>query len=141
LLSEALSKVEETQESFSQLAQALEFVERTDERFYEAELHRLKGKLLLDYGLKEQISFNPQSAIHNPQLEAEACFHKSIEIARRQNAKSLELRAVISLARLWQRQGRQTEARERLAEIHGWFTEGFQTADLKEARTLLDELP
>ena len=72
--------------------------------------------------------------------EAEACFHKAIEIARRQGAKSLELRAVLSLARLWQKQGKKNEARQMLAEIYGWFTEGFDTADLKEAKTLLEEL-
>jgi adenylate cyclase len=72
--------------------------------------------------------------------EAEECFHKAIEIARRQGAKSLELRAVLSLARLWQKQGKKKEARQMLAEIYGWFTEGFDTADLKEAKTLLEEL-
>jgi adenylate cyclase len=83
---------------------------------------------------------NPQSLTPNPQAEAEACFHKAIEIARRQQAKSLELRAVMSLARLWQQQGKNEEARQMLAEIYGWFTEGFDTADLKEAKALLEEL-
>jgi predicted ATPase len=73
-------------------------------------------------------------------VEAEACFHKAIEIARKQQAKSLELRAVMSLARLWQSQGKQAEARQMLAEIYGWFTEGFDTKDLQEAQALLDEL-
>ncbi len=72
--------------------------------------------------------------------EAEACFHKAIEIAQRQGAKSLELRAVMSLARLWQKQGKKEDARQMLAEIYGWFTEGFDTADLKEAKVLLEEL-
>jgi predicted ATPase len=72
--------------------------------------------------------------------EAEACFLKAIEIARRQQAKSLELRAVMSLSRLWQQQGKKKEAHEMLAKIYGWFTEGFDTADLKEAKALLEEL-
>jgi predicted ATPase len=73
-------------------------------------------------------------------LEAEACFHKATEIARRQSAKSLELRAVMSLSRLWQSQGKKKEAHEMLAEIYGWFTEGFDTADLQDAKALLQEL-
>jgi hypothetical protein len=83
---------------------------------------------------------NPQSAFGDPQLEAEACFQKAMEIARRQNAKSLELRAVISLSRLWQQQGKREEAWRLLAEIYGWFTEGFDTTDLQEAKALLAEL-
>jgi len=81
-----------------------------------------------------------KSQVPNLEEEAEACFHKAIEIARRQGAKSLELRAVISLARLWQKQGKKNEAHQMLAEIYGWFTEGFDTADLKEAKALLEEL-
>ena len=81
-----------------------------------------------------------KSQVPNLEEEAEECFHKAIEIARRQGAKSLELRAVMSLARLWQKQGKKEEARQRLAEIYGWFTEGFDTADLKEAKVLLEEL-
>jgi adenylate cyclase len=73
-------------------------------------------------------------------LEAEACFLKAIEVARRQQAKSLELRAVMSLSRLWQQQGKKEEARQMLAEIYGWFTEGFDTADLREAQVLLEGL-
>jgi predicted ATPase len=74
------------------------------------------------------------------EAEAEECFHKAIEIARRQGAKSLELRTVMSLARLWKSQGKREEARQMLAEIYSWFTEGFDTADLKEAKALLEEL-
>jgi predicted ATPase len=76
----------------------------------------------------------------DPQGEAEACFLKAIEIARRQGAKLLELRAVMSLARLWQQQGKQHEARTTLSEIYNWFTEGSDTADLKDARALLAPL-
>jgi predicted ATPase len=72
--------------------------------------------------------------------EAEACFQQALAVARRQQAKSLELRAAMSLSRLWQRQGKRVEARELLAEIYGWFTEGFDTADLQEARALLEVL-
>ena len=72
--------------------------------------------------------------------EAEECFHKAIEIARRQQAKSLELRAVMSLSRLWQKQGKKEEAHRMLAEIYNWFTEGFDTKDLQEAKALLEEL-
>jgi len=75
-----------------------------------------------------------------PDPQAEACFLKAIDIARRQQAKSLELRAVMSLSQLWQQQGKKREDHELLAEIYGWFTEGFDTKDLQEARALLEEL-
>ncbi len=90
---------------------------------------------------KFQVS-SSQFQVPSPQAEteAEACFHKAIEITRWQQAKSLELRAVMSLSRLWQQQGKKDEARQMLAEIYGWFTEGFDTADLKEAKALLEEL-
>ncbi len=96
----------------------------------EAELWRLKGTLAL------QTRAGGAEGVE----EAEACFLKALEIARRQEAKSLELRAVVSLSRLWRQQGKPSEARRMLAETYGWFTEGFETADLKEARALLDEL-
>jgi predicted ATPase len=82
----------------------------------------------------------PQSQILEPESQAEACFLKALDIARKQQAKSLELRASSSLARLWQQQGKQQEAHELLAEIYGWFTEGFDTKDLQEARALLEEV-
>ena len=85
-------------------------------------------------GFKFQVP-NPQA-----EAEAEACFHQAIDITRRQQAKSLELQAVMSLARLWQQQGKKEEARRMLAEIYGWFTEGFDTKDLAEAKALLEEL-
>jgi predicted ATPase len=75
-----------------------------------------------------------------PQAEVEACFQQALDVARRQQAKSLELRAAMSLARLWQQQGKRAEAHELLAPIYGWFTEGFDTADLHEAKALLDAL-
>jgi predicted ATPase len=81
----------------------------------------------------------PLFSIHRSE-EAEACFRQAIEIARRQSAKSVELRAVMSVSRLWQQQGKKAEARQLLAEIYGWFTEGFDTKDLQEAKALLEEL-
>src|SRR5262249_18912771 len=96
-------------------------------RWWEAEVHRLRGVLLLRQTI-------PQSE------EAEACFQQALDVARRQEAKSLELRAAVSLSRLWQQQGKQAEARELLAPICGWFTEGFDTAALKDAKALLNEL-
>jgi predicted ATPase len=90
-------------------------------------VYRLRGELLLQ-----------QSAVQ--QGEAEESFHQALTVARRQQAKSWELRAAMSLARLWQHQGKHVEARELLAPIYGWFTEGFNTADLQEAKTLLEEL-
>ena len=95
-----------------------------------AELYRLRGELLL-------AGSAAQATRH---VEAEACFQHALAIARRQQAKSLELRAAMSLGRLWQQQGKRAEAYELLAPIYGWFTEGFDTADLQEAKTLLEEL-
>jgi class 3 adenylate cyclase/predicted ATPase len=145
LLAEVYGKVGQPEEGLTTLAEALAAVDKTREHFYEAELHRLKGQLTLQ---KFQVSSsrfqvtNPQPPIPSTQAEAEteACFHKAIEIARRQQAKSLELRAATSLSRLWQQQGKKAEARQMLAEIYGWFTEGFDTKDLQEARALLEEL-
>jgi predicted ATPase len=102
-------------------------VDTTGGRAPEAELHRLHGGLLLRQALPEA-------------LAAEACFQQALAVARRQQAKSLELRAALSLSRLWQRQGKRDEARELLAPIYGWFTEGFDTADLQEAKALLEAL-
>src|SRR5262249_52894388 len=143
LLAEAYRRTGQTAEGLTLLAEAQEFVGTTGERLYEAELYRLKGELVLQSGVK-----TPKSAIRfgldvplAMQSEAEACFHKAINIAHRQGAKSLELRAVMGLSRLWQRQGKKKKARQMLAEIYGWFTEGFDTKDLQEAKTLLRELP
>ena len=93
-----------------------------------AEVHRLHGALLLLQQPKPD------------EVQAAACFQQALTIARRQEAKALELRATMSLARLWQQQGKRTEAHDLLAPIYGWFTEGFATADLQEAKALLDEL-
>jgi predicted ATPase len=106
------------------LTEALATVHNVGQHFYEAELYPLKGELL---GQKAEM-----------ESEAEACFRQAVDVARRQQAKSIELRAAISLSRLWQQQGKRTEAYELLAPIYGWFTEGFDTADLQEAKALLD---
>ncbi|TEU12982.1 MAG: tetratricopeptide repeat protein, partial [Anaerolineales bacterium] len=124
-LAEAQAKAGQPEEGLATLAEALALVEETNERYCEAELYRLKGELLLAQG---------------DDAEAEASFHKAIEVARRQQAKSWELRATVSLCRLWQQQGRMDEARQMVAEIYGWFTEGFDTPDLQEARALLEGL-
>ena len=124
-LAEAYGKAGQAEEGLSVLTEALALVEKIGERYYEAELYRLKGELLLMQG---------------DEAEAEASFDKAIEVARRQQAKSWELRATVSLRRLWQKQGRCDEAQQILAEIYTWFTEGFDTPDLQEAKALLEEL-
>ncbi len=127
LLADAYRKTGQTEQGLQALADPLAMTERNIQPFYRPELLRLKGELLLRLAV--------------PTLQdAEACFRQAIDIARRQSAKSLELRAVMSLSRLWQRQGKKEEARQMLAEIYDWFTEGFDTADLKEAKALLKEL-
>jgi class 3 adenylate cyclase/predicted ATPase len=133
LLAEACGKVGQVKEGLKMLAEALAFVSKSEECFYEAELYRLKGELTLAQS-------SVQSLESSVQKEAEECFQKAIEIARKQQAKSLELRAAVSLSRLWQQQGKQREAHELLAEIYNWFTEGFDTKDLQEAKALLEEL-
>jgi predicted ATPase len=143
LLAEAYGKVGQVEEGLQVLGEALDAVDKSGERFCEAELYRLRGELMLAQSkvqsLKSKVT-DPRSLTPDPQTEAEACFHKAIEIARKQQAKSLELRAATSLARLWQQQGKEKEAHDPLAEVYGWFTEGFDTADLKDAKALLEEL-
>jgi len=117
-------------------------VDKTEEREYAAELYSLKGELTLQRearGWRLVPPPKPQVS-REVALEAEGCFHKAIAIARKQQAKSLELRAVTSLSRWWQSQGKKEEARQMLAEVYNWFTEGFDTADLQEAKALLQEL-
>jgi predicted ATPase len=115
-------------EGLDAIAEALALVASTNERFYEAEIYRLKGELLLKHGGSDTVA------------EAESCFRQALDIAQVQSAKSWELRAATSLARLWREQSKQAEARELLAPVYDWFTEGFDTADLKDAKALLDEL-
>jgi predicted ATPase len=140
-LAEAYGKVGQAEEGLGVLAEALTHVHKTEERgVYEAELYRVKGELSLQSRSPQSAVSDPRPLAPDPQAEAEACFLKAIEIARRQQAKSLELRATMSLARLWQQQGKKEEAQQMLAEIYNWFTEGFDTKDLQEAKALLTEL-
>ena len=127
MLAEAYKHEGQPEAGLTVLADALTRIDTTGERWKEAELHRLKGELLLMLPLDHQAA-------------AETCFLQALAIARRQPAKSLELRVVVSLARLWQHQGKCAEARQMLAEIYHWFTEGFDTVDLQEAKALLEEL-
>jgi len=115
------------------IAEALAQIEPTGERFWEAEVWRVRGDLLL-----RRVDQLVQQGT-NSETEAETCYHRAVEIARAQNAKSLELRATMSLTRLWRRQGRHPQAQLMLAEIYGWFTEGFDTGDLRNAKALLTE--
>ncbi|MEW6300331.1 MAG: adenylate/guanylate cyclase domain-containing protein, partial [Thermodesulfobacteriota bacterium] len=131
LLAESYGDIGQSERGLSAVREALSRGMQTGERWFAAEGYRVKGELVL------------QPKVGNPKAkseDAEACFLKAIEIARHQQAKSLELRASTSLARLWQRQGKQEAARHLLAEIYGWFTEGFDTTDLQEAKALLEEL-
>jgi predicted ATPase len=179
LLAEAYGKTGQVEEGLTALVEALALVDKTMERFYEAELYRLRGELTLAQSKaslgqaldKSRTSLegvsnesqtsqdksentDPRPLTPDPQGEAEACFHKAIEIARRQQAKSLELRAVMSLVRLRQQQvmdsvsrnthhaarTRLDEAHKMLSEIYNWFTEGLDTKDLREAKALIDGL-
>jgi predicted ATPase len=139
-LAEMVSQTGQTETGLAMLADALTTVDRSGERFWEAEIYRLKGELLL----KDEGERSVLSAVEGRNAEREGspedCFHKAIDIAQSQSGKSLELRATVSLCRLWQSQGKQVEARQTLAEIYNWFTEGFDTVDLQEAKALLEEL-
>jgi predicted ATPase len=128
-LAEAYAKTGQPEKAVATLDEALSLVEQTDERHWEAELHRLRAELVLMQGRDAAAK-----------AEAEASLQHAIEVARRQSAKSWELRATTSLAHLWHQQGRNAEAQRMLAEIYGWFTEGFDTPDLLEAKALLEEL-
>jgi predicted ATPase len=130
LLAKAYGQAEQAEEGLRLLAEALAVADRNAERWYEAELYRLQGELLL----------NVECGRQNAELTAEECFQRALVVARRQQAKSFELRAAMSLSRLWQQQGKRNAAHDLLAPIYGWFTEGFDTADLIEARVLLEEL-
>jgi class 3 adenylate cyclase/predicted ATPase len=127
LLAEACGQTGDVAEGLTLLAEALAQAHHTGEAWMEAELHRLKGELLLALSTDHQ-------------AEAEGCLRQALAVASRQQAKMLELRVATSLGRLWQQQGKHAEARKLLASIYGWFTEGFDTADLQEARALLEAL-
>ena len=125
LLATACEITGQVEDALTHLDQALQTVERTGERWFEAELNRHKGRLLLRQGHTEA---------------GEELYRKALSIAREQEARMWELRTSVSLARLRRDQGRRAEARDFLAPAYGWFTEGFDTPDLKEAKALLDEL-
>ena len=127
LLAEALLIAGEVSEGLAVVDEALELMRNTEERFYEAEIYRIKGNLLL----------KGRESISESSHEAEECFLQAVAVARSQQAKSWELRAMMDLARLWTVEGREVEARQRLREVYDWFTEGRTTADLKEASALL----
>jgi predicted ATPase len=127
LLADVSATLDHSADGLQALGEAHTLVEQQEERWWEAEIARLRGVLLL-------------RQTGTPQAEAEAWLQRALDVSRRQQAKSLELRAAMSLSRLWQRQGKRTEARELLAPIYGWFTEGFDTADLQELKALRQAL-
>jgi predicted ATPase len=125
LLARALELAGRTGEALRTVDRGLALLDETNERFYEAELHRVEGTLRL---------------AGDSTTDAAACFERAIAVARGQSARSLELRAATNLAHLWAEQGERQQAYDLLAPVYGWFTEGFDTADLEEAKALLDEL-
>ena len=127
LLAETFAEVGQITKGLEALAEGLATVAKNRLRWWEAELYRLRGKLLLQQRIAQA-------------EEAEACFQQALAVARGEQAKSWELRAATSLARLWQQQGKRAAAHELLAPVYGWFTEGFDTVDLQEAKALLTEL-
>ena len=152
VLAEVYSATGQNQKALSLLSQAERCMAATGEYFYAAELHRWRGEITLrQANVPKGSRFNvqrsalqtnntPHSAISTAQLAAEKCFHQAIAIARQQRAKSFELRAVMSLCRLWKVQGRRDAARQALGKIYSWFREGMTTPDLQAARALFEEL-
>jgi predicted ATPase len=146
LLAEALGGEGRTADALSSLAEALALADATGERVYDAELHRLRGELLLRQAAgaggaspARAGAASPPDADPSPHAEVEACFRRALDVACRQGARSLELRSALSLARLLRGRGEGAEARRLLAETFGWFTEGWDTPDLREAREFLEE--
>jgi predicted ATPase len=127
LLAEVCLCADQYDAGLEAVSEGLDLVRTNGECWWQAELHRLQGELLL-------------TRAGNDQTRACSCFARALDLSRQQKAKSLELRAATSLARLWAEQGRRAQARDLLAPVYGWFTEGFETADLKDAKALLDEL-
>ena len=126
-LARAYAQLGQLEEARRAIGEAITTIEATKERWFEAEINRTAGEIAL-------ISLEPDAA------KAKAYFERALAVARLQQTKSWELRAAMSMARLWRDQGKRDEARELLAPVFGWFTEGFDTLDLKEAKVLLDEL-
>jgi predicted ATPase/class 3 adenylate cyclase len=135
-LAEVYGKAGQPEQGLRVLTETLAAVSSNGERRFEAELYRLRGELLLMQSAGTRGSRTAQA-----EVEAETCFRRAIEVARLQQAKAFELRAAMSLSRLWQRQGQRHAARDTLAIVYGWFTEGFDTPDLQEAKALLEALP
>jgi predicted ATPase len=127
LLAEAMTKAGQRDAGLAAIEEAIEDCRKAGVSYWDSELQRLRGELLLAKDRSEAVA-------------VETCFRQAIEIAKGQSAKSLELRAATSLARLWAAQGKRAEACELLAPVYGWFTEGFDTQDLRDAKALLDEL-
>jgi predicted ATPase len=127
LLARCCEHANQSQEASDLLERALDVCERASERFFEAELHRQRGEWLLAHR-------------HSERAEAEACFQRALEIARKQRARVWELRAAASLSRVWQRQGKRAQAHDLLSPVYGSFTEGLDTPDLRDAQVLLGEV-
>jgi len=127
LLAEACGRTDDSSVGLKTVSEDMSLMAAVEDRSHDADLRRIKGELLMMQGAESA-------------TEAERCFRTGIEVARAQKGKSLELRATVSLARLLAKQGRRDDGRVMLAEIYDWFTEGFDTADLKDAKSLLDEL-
>jgi len=125
LIAEIHGQLEQPEEGLALIEESFEIVNKTDHRMWEAELHRIKGELLL---------------LSKAESEVEDCYEKALEVARAQEAKSFELRAAMSLGQLWQSQGKQKQAKKMLNKVYSWFTEGFETKDLRDAKQLLAEL-
>jgi predicted ATPase len=153
LQAEMYARVGRATAGLSTLDGALAYIHKNGSRWYEAELHRLTGELMLRQEAGGGIAGSPPPELpmingtegkgtgNTPQpTEAETWFRQALDIARQQQAKSLELRAAMSLSRLWRQQGRRTDAYQLLAPVYGWFTEGFDTADLQDAKALLNTL-
>jgi predicted ATPase len=126
-LARAYAELGQFEEAWRSIREAMMTVETTKERLFEAEIYRVAGEIAL-------------KSPNQDTTKTEAYFERALSVARQQQAKSWELRAAMSMARLWRDQGKRDEARDLLAPVYGWFTEGFDTSDLKEAKTLLDEL-
>jgi len=126
LLGKCYAELGQPDEALRSVDEAKEVIERTGETWFEAHVHRIAGEIALK---------SPQPDI----AKVEACFERALAVARQQQAKSWELRAAMSMARVWRDQGKRQQARELLAPIYNWFTEGFDTRDLKEAKALLEE--
>jgi predicted ATPase len=148
LLAEAYGREGQVGAGLTTVGEALAAVDTSGERFYEAELYRLKGELTLQaqaqclkFRVRRKRTHTAQRAtLPGSDPQAEACFQQALAVARHQQAKALELRAAMSLSQLWQQQGKKAHARQLLAEVYGWFTEGFDTVDLHEAKALLEAL-